>query len=75
MGGRNCSRILFKNTSECKHLKGQLGPPVSDEKVCVMKNDHFLKLCHEGQSVGWDPQERCKMCVCDEKLELSQAVS
>ena len=33
-----------------KHLKGQLGPPVSDEKcLFVTKNDHFLKLCHEGQ--------------------------
>ena len=36
--------------SESKHLKGQLGPPVSYEKcLFVTKNDHFLKLCHEGQ--------------------------
>ena len=32
-----------------KHLEGQLGPPVSDEKVYVTKNEYFLKLCQEGQ--------------------------
>ena len=49
---------------------------MNDEKFMFgTKNDHFLKLCHEGQSVGWDPQERFEMCVCDEKLALSQAVS
>ena len=31
-----------------KHLKGQLGPHVSGEKS-VTKNEHFLKLCLEGQ--------------------------
>ena len=31
------------NGYKSKHLKGQLGPPVSDE------NDHFLKLCPGGQ--------------------------
>ena len=31
-----------------KHLKGQLGPHVSGEKS-VTKNEHFLKLCQEGQ--------------------------
>ena len=30
--------------AKSKHLKGQLDPPVGDEKyVLVTKNDHFLK--------------------------------
>ena len=35
-----------------KHLKGQLGPPISDEKVYGAKNEHFPKLCQEGQLGG-----------------------
>ena len=35
--------------TESKHLKGQLGPPVNKKKVYGTKNEHFLKLCQEGQ--------------------------
>ena len=38
-------KIKFKFISTSKRL---LGTPVSDEKVSVTKNDHFLRLCHEG---------------------------
>ena len=31
------------NNDKANHLKGHLGPPL------VTKNDHFLKLCDEGQ--------------------------
>ena len=39
------SEAKFKFISTSKRL---LGTPVSDEKVSVTKNDHFLRLCHEG---------------------------
>ena len=39
-------KIKFKFISKSKR---SLGTPVSDEKVSVTKNDHFLKLCPEGQ--------------------------
>ena len=55
-GPNNCiisyDKVCPKNFSiASKHLKGQLGPPVSDEK-CVFgtKNDHFLMLCQEQAS-------------------------
>ena len=31
---------------QCKHLKGQLGAP---KNVFVTKNEHFFKLCQDGQ--------------------------
>ena len=53
------------------HQKGQLGPPVSDEKwslsqvgklrsLWVTKNDHFLK------KVSWGPRERRKWSLSQE---------
>ena len=48
------------NYLQYKHLKGQLGPPVSDKNVCVAKNDHFLKLCPGGRL---DPPMSNKKCM------------
>ena len=51
---------IFSKLCKSKHLKGQLGPPVSDEKcLFVTKNDHFLKLCHEGQLGPPVSDEKC----------------
>ena len=49
------------NYLQYKHLKGQLGHDVSDEKVYVTQNDNFLKLCSEGQ-LG-PPNSDKKVCV------------
>ena len=50
----------IKKMALSKHLKGQLGPPVSDEKcLFVTKNDHFLKVCHEGQMEPPVSDEKC----------------
>ena len=41
-GKKKGSYILIFIAQQSKHLKGQLGSPISDEKfVCVTKNDHF----------------------------------
>ena len=37
--------VLNQKVGKSKHLKCQLGTLVSDEKVYVTKNEHFLKLC------------------------------
>ena len=45
------AKCIYQRTlrKTSKHLKGQLEPPVSDEKVYVTKNEHFLKMSQEGQ--------------------------
>ena len=42
--------ILNQKVGKSKHLEGQLGSPVSDGKVYVTKNEHFLKLSQEQAS-------------------------
>ena len=42
--------ILNQKVGKSKHLEGQLGSPVSDEKVYVTKNKHFLKLSQDQSS-------------------------
>ena len=42
--------ILNQKVGKSKHLEGQLGSPVSDEKVYVTKNEHFLKLSQDQSS-------------------------
>ena len=41
--------LLQSYTQQSKHLRGELAPPVSNEKVYVTNNEHFLKLYPEGQ--------------------------
>ena len=42
--------ILNQKVGKSKHLEVQLGSPVSDEKVYVTKNEHFLKLSQDQSS-------------------------
>ena len=42
--------ILNQKVGKSKHLEGQLGSPVSDEKVYVTKNEYFLKLSQDQSS-------------------------
>ena len=39
--------INVKMITQSKHLKGQLGPPVSNENLSVTKNKHLFNLYQE----------------------------
>ena len=60
-----------------KHLKGQLGPPVSNKKWSLSQAVQNENLCPDSGllKVTLDPTLVTKMCVWDEKWSLSQAVS
>ena len=58
--------ILNQKVGKSKHLEGQLEPPVSDIKVYVTKNEHFLKLC---------PGGRLDFPISDEIVDVKQKPS
>ena len=52
-----------------------VGISVCDEKVCVTKNEHFLKMCHGGQLEP--PLSDEKVCLTKNKhfLKMCQTVA
>ena len=48
---------ILKDKEEAKHLKGQSGPPVGDEKVCVCNVFAYSRSALRPKLICWDKNE------------------